>query len=690
VTESYRAVFLSYASQDAEPARRIAEELRQRGIDVWFDQSELRGGDVWDQRIREQIRDCALFVPVISAHTQSRTEGYFRLEWKLAVDRSHLMASEKAFLLPVVIDATPQTEALVPERFREVQWTLVHGGEAPQPFVEQVKRLLDQPLTARHRLVSTTAAARSPSSARRAILWIALGLAVTWIAYLTIHALWLYPNHNAATADSPADSHPVIAEKSIAVLPFADLSEKKDQEYFSDGLAEEVLDMLAKTPGLHVIARTSSFSFKGKSEDIPTIGTKLRVANILEGSVRKSGDNLRVSTQLVRADTAEHLWSETYAASAKDIFKVQDEIAAAVVSVLKLKLVQGQRTKGTSNPDAYNEYLLGRQHERKETQDELQRASAAYRQAVALDPHYAAAIAGLASAEYRLADITSDPKGFNIAKSDAAQAIVEGPDQAEGYAVSGGIRSRVDWDWAGALADLQKAVALSPGDAGVQHSYGTLLGLLGRFPEATAALRTATRLDPLSSSAWDDLGLVLMASLDYRGARQAFGRELEIQPEDPYALDNLGNLQLITRDPAEALATYGMISEAPLRNAGVAMAEHSLGHEQQSQHALETAIAKGTRGFASQIADVFAWRNQKDEAFEWLERAYEQHDGGLAELNTDVLLASLHDDPRFTALRRKINLPDSANWREVGLQDRPSSRVLEGLSGHVTLPDSGR
>ena len=658
MTESYRAVFLSYASQDVEPARRIAEELRQRGIDVWFDQSELRGGDVWDQRIREQIRDCALFVPVISAHTQSRTEGYFRLEWKLAVDRSHLMASEKAFLLPVVIDATPQTEALVPERFREVQWTLVHGGEAPQPFVEQVKRLLDQPLTARHRLVSTTAAARSPSSARRAILWIALGLAVTWIAYLTIHALWLYPNHNAATADSPADSHPVIAEKSIAVLPFADLSEKKDQEYFSDGLAEEVLDMLAKTPGLHVIARTSSFSFKGKSEDIPTIGTKLRVANILEGSVRKSGDNLRVSTQLVRADTAEHLWSETYAASAKDIFKVQDEIAAAVVSVLKLKLVQGQRTKGTSNPDAYNEYLLGRQHERKETQDELQRASAAYRQAVALDPHYAAAIAGLASAEYRLADITSDPKGFNIAKSDAAQAIVEGPDQAEGYAVSGGIRSRVDWDWAGALADLQKAVALSPGDAGVQHSYGTLLGLLGRFPEATAALRTATRLDPLSSSAWDDLGLVLMASLDYRGARQAFGRELEIQPEDPYALDNLGNLQLIARDPAEALATYGMISEAPLRNAGVAMAEHSLGHEQQSQHALETAIAKGTRGFASQIADVFAWRNQKDEAFEWLERAYEQHDGGLAELNTDVLLASLHDDPRFTALRRKINLPD--------------------------------
>jgi Flp pilus assembly protein TadD len=180
------------------------------------------------------------------------------------------------------------------------------------------------------------------------------------------------------------------------------------------------------------------------------------------------------------------------------------------------------------------------------------------------------------------------------------------------------------------------------------------LGLLGRFPEAIDALRTATKLNPLSSSAWDDLGLVFMASRDYRGARQAFGRELEIQPEDPYALDNLGNLQLITGDATEALATYRKISEPALRNTGMAMAEYSLGHEQQSQQAL----AKGAQGFASQIADVFAWRQQKDEALAWLERAHKQHDGGLAELNTDVLLASLHDDPRFKALRRRINLPD--------------------------------
>jgi tetratricopeptide (TPR) repeat protein len=326
--------------------------------------------------------------------------------------------------------------------------------------------------------------------------------------------------------------------------------------------------------------------------------------------------------------------------------------------VLKLKLAQGQRVKGTSNSDAYDQYLLGRQHQQSQTAEEQQRAIAAYRRAVALDPHYAAAYAGLASAEYRLADMTDDPTGLRTAKSHAGQAIVEGPEQAEGYAVRGSIRSRIDWDWTGALSDLDRAVALNPGDSSIQHSYGTLLGLLGRFPEATAALRTATELDPLSSAAWDDLGLVLMASRDYRGARQAFARELEIRPEDPYALDNLGNLELITRAPVEALATYRKISEGPLRDTGIAMAEHSLSDERQSQQALDAAIAKGAHGFASQIADAYAWRHDKEKAFEWLERAHEQHDGGLAELNTDVLLASLHGDPRFEELRRRINLPD--------------------------------
>ncbi len=642
-----RAVFLSYASQDAHAAASICAALRAAGVEVWFDQSELRGGDTWDHRIRAEIRDCALFAPLISANTQQRPEGYFRLEWKLAVDRSHLMAAERVFLLPVVIDATREAEALVPERFREVQWSSLPGGAATQDFIERVMRLLDQPLAARGRGTPAELLALRPAG-NTAVRWIALALAVLVTGYFMLDGRLPFARHPAQ-----------VAEQSIAVLPFVDLSQDKDQEYFSDGLAEELLDMLAKTPGLHVIARTSSFVFKGKSVDLATIGKTLKVANILEGSVRKSGNHLRVTTQLVRADTAEPLWSETYEREATDIFKVQDDIAAAVLSVLKLKLAQGHPadSRGTSSPDAFNEYLLGRQQQRGNTVDGFQRALAAYRRAVALDPHYAAAYAGLASAQYRLADLSGDASGVAAARSYADRAIGEGPDQADGYAVRGDMRARADWDWRGALSDLEKAVALDPGDSHIQDAYGTLLGLLGRFPEAIAALATATRLDPLSPGPWDELGLVLAADRDFRGARAAFERELEIQPQDPFGLDNLGNLQLLRGAPAEALATYRKIGEAPLRDTGIAMAEYSLGNTRQSQQALDAAIAAGAIGFASQIADVYAWRHENDPAIEWLERAHRQHDGGLAELNTDLLLGSLREDPRFRALRREINLP---------------------------------
>ena len=298
MTDPGRAVFLSYASQDAEAAQRICEALRAGGIEVWFDQSELRGGDAWDQRIRREIRDCALFIPIISAQTQKRPEGYFRLEWKIAVDRSHFMTSEKAFLLPIVIDATQEAGAFVPDRFREVQWTHIPGGAATAAFAERVARLLDQPLGERAAPYPRPESRRSRS--RPAWLWAVAGLCALVAGYFVLERFGS-PKRAAERVASPVGSAPqLVAERSVAVLPFLDMSEKKDQEYFSDGLAEELIDLLAKTPGLHVIARTSSFSFKGKAVDIPTIGRKLMVATILEGSVRKAGDHLRVTTELVR------------------------------------------------------------------------------------------------------------------------------------------------------------------------------------------------------------------------------------------------------------------------------------------------------------------------------------------------------------------------------------------------------
>jgi hypothetical protein len=259
VIHSSRGVFLSYASEDADVAKRICDALRAADIEVWFDQSELRGGDAWDQKIRQEIRDCALFVPIISAHTQARPEGYFRLEWKLAVDRSHLMAAEKAFLVPVAVDATTEPEALVPTQFRDVQWTRIQSGEVPAGFVHRIAALLNQPV-AHHMGSSERGVSRAPARRLPIVLLALSGASVVALVIATaMRDGWLsqkpVPKVEAGTAAVPVAT---ISEKSVAVLPFVDMSEKKDQEYFADGMAEEIIDLLAKVPDLRVPARTSS------------------------------------------------------------------------------------------------------------------------------------------------------------------------------------------------------------------------------------------------------------------------------------------------------------------------------------------------------------------------------------------------------------------------------------------------
>ena len=338
-----KAVFLSYASQDAEAARRICDAMRASGIEVWFDQSELRGGDAWDASIRKHIKTCALFIPVISRNTHAREEGYFRLEWKLAIDRSYLMTTRKTFLLPVVIDDTRDDDEQVPDKFRELQWSRLPGGGTPPAFVERVTRLLSpEPDHAPTDLRSPAAAAaplseaglRQPSvsSAKSRqtlrVLPVIVAVATIGLSYLAVHKFIPSQRPVASTQISAPSGQPTavgqgaIPEKSIAVLPFVDLSEKKDQEYFSDGLADELLDLLSQIQDLRVPARTSSFSFKGKLDDIPTIAQKLRVAHVLEGSVRKAGTTLRITVQLIRADNGYHLWSKAYDRDVRDVFKI--------------------------------------------------------------------------------------------------------------------------------------------------------------------------------------------------------------------------------------------------------------------------------------------------------------------------------------------------------------------------------
>ena len=322
------------------------------------------------RRSGRQIRDCALFIPIISANTASRHEGYFRLEWNLADQRTHKIARNRPFIFPVCLDTTPDAGADVPDSFLRVQWTRLPAGETPAAFVDRISELLSPAAPgsaqgAGHRLgCSPPQRHVRPRPHRRGenrLALIALAIAVMGVCYFALDKFVL-SKRPSRVGDAGRLRYPLSAAaarainaKSIAVLPFADLSEKKDQEYFSDGLAEELLDLLAKTPGLHVIARTSSFSFKGTSEDIPTIARKLNVANILEGSVRKSGNRLRVTTQLIRAQSGEDFWSETYDRELKDVFQVQDEIAGAVVAALKVSLLDAAPSRAT--PTANTEAL---------------------------------------------------------------------------------------------------------------------------------------------------------------------------------------------------------------------------------------------------------------------------------------------------------------------------------------------
>lgn len=684
MTEPSRAVFLSYASQDASAARRICEALRAAGIEVWFDQNALRGGDAWDAAIRRQIKNCALFIPVISRNTHAREEGYFRLEWKLAVDRSHLMTTSRTFLLPVAIDETGDDDEQVPDRFRELQWTRLPAGETPHTFTERVLRLL----APEHNSVALarSAGAREPSVPVRPGLsegaleatqtvqrpgkyrfgWLlVVAAAVIAISYIALRHWRLSQHAPSATSGAPG-AHPgvtapnAIPEKSIAVLPFVDMSEKRDQEYFSDGLTEELLDLLAQVPDLYVPARTSSFYFKGKAEDIATIAQKLRVTHVLEGSVRKAGSTIRVTAQLIRADNGYHLWSKAYDRDLKDIFKVQDEIAAAVVEALKAKLMPTQELASrhrTANTEAYTQYLLGNQFRLRDSPVPNKMALAAYLKAIALDPKYAAAYSGLADTEWRIADqSTGEAAGYERAAIAATKAVQLAPDSPEGYWARGVLRNNYYFDWNGARADFEKALALDPNFVQASVDEALVLATLGYVQEGVETLRKSLARDPMSVLARRRLAWLLMHEGQFSQARAEIRRVLEIDSQgDPqfYEIE----LEILTGRPHEALTALTSVNNGA-ENIPRALAEYSLGHATESQRSLDFLLTHHANVWGYQIAEIYAWRGEKDKAFEWLERSYRTHDGGLTYLPYDRWLASLRGDPRFRTLLQKLKLPN--------------------------------
>jgi len=632
MSETSKAIFLSYASQDAEAARRICEALRAAGLEVWFDQNELRGGDAWDASIRKRIKECALFVPVVSAGTNARSEGYFRLEWKLAVDRSHLMAEDQAFLLPVVIDGTPEPTARVPDKFRERQWSRLTDDRSLAAFADRVSGILSghvRPAVA-PALVSTPPAAAPDDG------------------------------------DTP----------SIAVLAFANRSSDPNDEYFSDGLADELLNVLAKIRGLRVAARTSSFQFKGRSDDIAVIGRKLNVSTVLEGSVRKSGNRVRISVQLVKVADGFQLWSETYDRTLEDIFAVQDDIAQTVVGALREMLLGArpdaaaignvskevaQAARGRShNPEAYRLYLQGRYLVDRLTGPDITRGIECLQAAIALDRDFALAHATQSQAHTYEGGwgLRAPQDATALARAAALRSLALEPDLVEGLLALGTLQLWHDWDWGGARASLGRARELAPGKPEVLRDFGLLMYSLGRYEEAVTNGRRAIELDPLSAISYLYLSMSLLALGELKEAESACRKALEISP-DVMALRYWMGMVLDAQGRQEEALADALLEKVDwVRLTTLACLYHRIGRRPESDAALAELKATNADLAAFQVAQVHAFRGEVDDAFAWLERAYDQRDAGISMVKSCPWFDNIKGDPRWDKFLRKVGLGD--------------------------------
>jgi TolB-like protein/tetratricopeptide (TPR) repeat protein len=661
------AVFLSYASQDAEAAKRICEALSASGIEVWFDQSELRGGDAWDQSIRKQIKTCALFIPIISQNTHVRAEGYFRLEWKLAVDRSHLISADKAFLLPVVIDDTPDDDERVPERFREVQWTRLAGGETPLTFVERVQRLLSPEASTRTRAHAASEAVpeiggQVPASGwvRRVFPVAAVVAAFGAVVYLAVERPWV--SRPAASAAFHPPPH------SIAVLPFVNMSGDKEQEYFSDGLTEELLNSLAELNELQVAARTSSFSFKGQNTDIALIAHKLNVGAILEGSVRRSGDTMRITAQLINAVTGFHLWSKSYDRDIGDVLKLQTEIATSVASALRVRLLGDVAAKvelgGTRNPAAFDAYLRGLKLARiaaATTPMECRAPIDAFSEAITLDSNFALAYANRALIKSECAGNSKDwlqQPNEGTVRADAERAIALAPSLADGYVAL----SRLELGSLKLEAADQacaRALALGPGNVRVLYECSLLAVYLGHADTAISGARHGVALDPLNPLSHRALGDTLRYARRYEEAIAAYHASIAADPEnaaEAYALRGLsyylaGNLAL-------AQSSCEVRPDSFRNQVCRAVIYDRLGRHADAAAVLAKIKQQGGDAAAYQYAEIFTQWGDRKAALDWLEKAMRLRDPGLVYTKVDPLMDPLRKEPRFQAVTRELRFPD--------------------------------
>ncbi len=449
--------------------------------------------------------------------------------------------------------------------------------------------------------------------------------------------------------------------KTIAVLPFVDLSPLKDQEYLTDGLAEEILDVLAKIPDLRVISRTSSFSFRGKNLDIKTIAKILNVHHILEGSVQKAGNRYRITAQLVDVSTDAYLWSNSFDSKLNNLFALQDSISSSVAAALKVTLFGENSTEISqrTNPEAYKSYLMGVYFFHLSGNENKKKAIDYFNKTLAIDSAYAPAWISLSIAHSNLADNGNIPlkEGYAMAGKEIKRALASDPNSGYAYAQIGWIKRSFEWNWKGADSAFQHALKLDPGNSSVIHGAASLDFTMGRVSKALDKAENLININPTSAGSYLNLGYYEYSNRELVKSFEHCGKVLELNRDYPFVHCLIGCIYIEKGQPEKAIAEIFKERDPIWKDFGLALAYSAAAQILKADSALTSFINKYHASSAYQIAEIYSFRKEKDKVFEWLEKAYEIHDTGLAEIKSDPLMKNIKDDPRYRTFLNKMRLP---------------------------------
>jgi TolB-like protein len=508
----------------------------------------------------------------------------------------------------------------------------------------------------------------TPATGRK-LDFIIIALLVLGSSYLVYDKFVLDPNRDAAkisAAVQDAYEQSAVANerqdsaKTIAVLPFVNMSDDPNNDYFSDGVSEEILNLLARVPELRVTSRSSAFSFKGQNLDVPTMAAKLNVAHVLEGSVRKYGNQLRITAQLIEVVTDTHLWSETYDRELENVFVIQDEIAASVVDALKITLLGKAPKIGATNAEAYALYLQARQMQEHGTAEANKQAETLLKQSLEIDPDYAPARIELGlvyMAQSGAYGTRPSKEAYELAREEIKKGLAIDPLYGRAYSTLAWLEMIHDWDFAAASQHVQRALELSPGDAEILMRAATLSNILGHLDEAIDLRQRSIALDPISPGGHAALGSMYYSAHRLEEAANSFQMSLSLAPNGHSIQLSITLLLLAQGDAPAALVTIERETNDFFRLFGTILVQHALGDAAASDAALQELIDKYAAVAAAWVGMAYAYRGEINSSFEWLDRAYGNRDDLLPFIKNFPLSENLHDDPRWELLLDKIGLP---------------------------------